>query len=286
MQEPEGDSIRQNSPVTLRQWLDEATLQLAQLGIDSAALEAQVLAAHALSRDRAWLLAHSNEPVQDECLDVLLARRLRREPLAYIVGVREFYGRPFAVSPSVLIPRQETETLVDAGLDVLRDRKKPRILDLGTGSGCLAITLSLERPDAQVNAVDISPRALAIARQNSESLGAKLRLLESDLFAALPRERFDLIVTNPPYVSLGAVLEPEVRDWEPGEALFAGPEGLDLYIRLAREARPWLEPDGLLLVELGDGACRAVKRVFEVQGWQMAGTWRDLMGMERVLGVR
>lgn len=260
--------------------------------MESARLEAQLLAAHALGVDRSFVLAHPDAEVPEDAADVLLQRRSAREPLAYIVGRREFYGRPFAVRPGVLIPRQETETLVDAALGLLpipdtSDRQhagaQTRVLDLGTGSGILAITLKLERPAASVTASDISPQALAVAKENANALGARVRFILSDAFAGLPGERFDLIVTNPPYVAAGATLNQEIAEHEPEVALYSGESGLEFYAMLAALAPEHLSSGGRLMVELGDGTADRVAALFEGKGWRIVGRSRDLLGIERCL---
>ncbi|MBL8059179.1 MAG: peptide chain release factor N(5)-glutamine methyltransferase [Chthonomonas sp.] len=268
--------------MTVGEWVRHATEQLKDAGIATPQLEAQLLAAHALDRDRAWVLAHSHDDAfNEEQLSSCLMHRLSRFPLAYITGWREFYGREFSVDTSVLIPRQETETLVQAALEVLPHGA--HVLDLGTGSGCVAITLKLERPDLDIVACDISDEALAIAERNAERLCADLDFVWSDGFGTFEDERFDAIITNPPYVEADADLEPEVSEWEPAHALFAGPDGLSFYRRLAKEVPKQLTKDGWFLAELGDGQSAAVEEMFEGRTMRL---WRDLGGAARVLGVR
>lgn len=222
------------------------------------------------------MLAHPEAEVPDEASE-LLDRRLRREPLALILGRREFYGRPFLVEPGVLVPRQETETLVDAALDGLGGK----VLDVGTGTGCLAVSIKLERPNWMVAACDIDPVAVRLARKNAERLGATVHVTRSDLFEAFEGVVFGLIVSNPPYIAENAVLPPEVGVHEPERALFAGPDGLDVYRRLAREAKGRLMPWGRLIVELGDGMSASVTDVFESEGWRTGEVRNDLGGMPR-----
>ncbi len=268
--------------MTLRSWLQTAERRLAAAGIESAKLEAQLLAAHARTADRSWVLAHANEEFDASSADALLARREKREPLAYILGYREFYGRRFTVTPDVLIPRQETETLIETAL-ALPIADQARVLDVGVGSGAIAITLKLERPSWQVTAVDISPAALAVAAENARELGADIRLIESDIFSAIPDETFDLIVTNPPYIGVGEPLMPEVANFEPSLALFAGESGLDFYRRLTEESAVHLDADGYLAMEIGHLQSIAVSSLFAVQGWAQAQTVVDLSGIDRVL---
>src|ERR1044072_4019884 len=179
--------------------------RLEAAGIESPALEAQLLAGHVLLVDRTYVLTHPEEEFPELAGETLLQRREGQEPLAYILGEREFFGRRFRVGPGVLIPRQETETLVEAAME---QSDVQSVLDVGTGSGCIAITLKLERPEWEVTAVDISERALDIASDNAKLLGADVRYLLSDGFASLLGESFDLIVTNPPYVGLHEALPP------------------------------------------------------------------------------
>lgn len=247
-------------------------------------MDAALLLADALGRDRSWVLAHGGDELSDASLaDQLLGRRLKREPLAYILGRREFFGREFQVSPAVLIPRQETETLVEAAMAQAPERA--RVLDIGAGSGCVAITLALERPDLHVLAVDVSRPALEVARQNAERLGARVDFIEGDGVEVLQEVGVDLVVTNPPYVGLGESLPPEVAAYEPALALFAGEEGLDFFRLLAGTASNLARPQ-VLLTEIGDGQAPAVARVFVDAGWEEAGAWRDLGGRLRVLAFR
>lgn len=273
--------------MTLGEWVRAAAAKLKEAGIESSQLEAQLLAATALQRPRAWIVAHPEEAVENEALEALLERRTNREPLAYIVGSREFYGREFVVSPAVLIPRQETETLVEAALEFLTSSGgAPRaVLDIGTGSGCVALTLSIERPDCEVVALDVSGGALAIARRNANKLGARqVEFVVGDLFEPLRERRFDLIVTNPPYVATGDDLPPEVSGFEPPQALFSGPTGVEFFERLAKEAASHLLPHGLLLTEVGDGQEDRVTSIFDGLGWHEVLRRKDLSATVRVLG--
>lgn len=264
--------------MTVSEWWRSTAALFREAGFDSATLEAQVLAAHALGKDRSWVLAHPDAQMVDMG-DALAQRRLRHEPLAYLLGWREFYGRRFAVSSAVLIPRHETETLVEAALDRMTS-DHGRALDVGTGSGAIAITLALERPWWEVVATDLSEEALEVARGNAEALGASVRFEQADLF---PREGgFDLIVSNPPYVARGDEVGKDVA-YEPELALYAGETGLEVYERLAREAGRWLAGSGSLMLEIGAGQAGAVVELFERQGWRHAKTRSDLQGIERVL---
>lgn len=268
--------------MTLAEWLAQAEARLSEVGVPEPRLDSQLLAAFGLGQSRSWVLVHPERLVDASQLDDLLARRESREPLAYITGEREFYGRVFRVRPGVLIPRQETETLVEAVMSLA-----PRsILDIGTGSGCLAVTLALELPGSEVMGVDISDAALAVARENGDRLAASVDWLLGDLFAPVAGRRFDVIVSNPPYVNPASELQPEVRSFEPASALFAAEHGLAMYRRLAREAGSCLEPGGSLIVEAGDGMASQIHEVFSAEGWLAIDTRRDLDGHERALTFR
>ena len=255
--------------------------RLVEAGIESPGLEADLLAAHALGRERSWVLAHPGA-LAPKRLEGLLARRLRREPLAYILGWREFYGRRFAVRPGVLIPRQESETLVESALDGMGGN----VLDIGTGSGCLAVTLKLERPNWFVAACDVSPTAVLVARENARSLGAIVIIKRGDLFGPFRGTKFGVVVCNPPYVDPLAPLMPEVGEWEPPEALFAEEGGLAMYRRLAQEAPEHMMGWGRLIFELGDGMSGPVRSIFEGQGWELESVRPDLSGAPRAAVFR
>lgn len=255
-----------------------------------ARLEAQVLAAHSLGVNRAWLIAHGDEPLPPaaaQALSARLARRLAGEPVAYILGRREFHGREFRVTPDVLIPRPETELLVEAALARLPEDRPACVLDLGTGSGCVAISLALERPGCAVTAVDLSPAALAVARDNAARLGARVEFAAGDLFLPLQGRRFDLIVGNPPYV---AVHDPHLTRGdlrsEPRLALASGADGLDAIRAIAAAAPRHLRPGGHLLLEHGWDQPGAVRALLRAAGLAEVATLRDLAGLPRVsLGI-
>jgi len=263
-----------------------AAARLEAAGVESARLEAQLLAAHVLLVDRSWLLTHPEAEFPELAGESVLHRREAREPLAYILGQREFYGRPFRVTPAVLIPRQETETLIEAALNLGKPGETLQVLDIGTGSGCIAVTLKLERPAWQVTAVDLSEAALEVARDNAEILGASVRFVHSNAFESLLGESFDLIVSNPPYIGNDEPLMPEVGSHEPSLALFSGPTGLEFYQRLAEEAPAYLNDGGTLMVEVGHTQAEAVRRVFEGAGWCHRETIADLSGTARVVSVQ
>ena len=267
--------------MTVGEWVAYAESRLASAGIEAARLEAQVLASHVLLMDRSALLAHPEE-FPEFAGEVLLQLREKHEPLAYIVGRREFYGRSFVVSPSVLIPRHETETLIEAALSFGLD--SARVLDVGVGSGAIALTLKLERPSWSVTGVDVSHDALTVAAENAALLDVDVRLLQSDLFSAVAGETFDLIVSNPPYIGeTEKNLSREVREYEPAVALFSGPTGLEFYERLAASAAGYLSPAGRLIVEIGYLQSSVVPDLFTAQGWTVVRTVNDLTGIVRVV---
>lgn len=268
--------------MTLREWLVYAEGRLRALGVDSPRLEAQVLAMHILRVERSFLYAHPEHDFPDLAGEAMLQRRERHEPLAYLVGHREFFGRDFRVTPAVLIPRQDTEILIETALRYPGES----VLDIGTGSGAIAITLKLERPEWHVTAVDISPEALEIALDNAIQLGALVHFHLSDGFEAVLGESFDLIVTNPPYIGRAEPLDREVHAYEPDLALYGGETGLEFYERLAREAPDSLNDGGHLIMEVGYQQAAAVRALFEGAGWEHTETVPDLAGIDRVVVVR
>lgn len=271
--------------------IDDATFRIAAaLGLArrNARLDARVLAAHVLGVDAAWLIAHDTDPLTDThvaAFESLLSRRLEGVPIAYLVGTREFYGRPFQVSPDVLIPRPDTELLVELALARIPPDQALEVLDLGAGSGCIAISLALERPLARVTAVDRSAAALAIARRNAEILNARVEFLTSDWFAALAGRRFDLIVGNPPYIAAADphLARGDVR-FEPLTALAAGHAGLDDLRQLTPASCAHLKPGGVLLLEHGYDQADAVHTLLRESGIAHPQSWADLSGTLRVSG--
>jgi release factor glutamine methyltransferase len=277
--------------VNVARQLDEATLQIgAALGLEKreARIEARALACHAWQVDGAWLIAHDNDLLTDEMLamfQTLLSRRLEGIPIAYLVGSREFYGRPFLVSPDVLIPRPDTELLVELALERIPPDRSVEVLDLGTGTGCIAITLALERPLARVTAVDRSAAALKIAQRNADIFDAPVEFLTSDWFAALADRRFNVIVSNPPYIPASDphLSSGDVR-FEPMAALAAGVDGLDDLRQLIRAARTHLKPGDTLLLEHGYDQADAVKALLRKNGFHNPQSWADLAGILRASG--
>lgn len=246
--------------------------------------DARRLLAHSLGCSHAWLAAHGEVPLsraQADGFADLVARRAEGWPVAYLTGSREFYGRSFAVAPGVLIPRPETELLVELALAQAAGVDAPRLLDLGCGCGCIAITLVRELPRAEVTAVDVSAQALALAARNAASHGAALRLLASDWFASLCGERFDLIVSNPPYVAEG---DPHLADlrFEPRLALVAAEQGLAAIRRIVAGAKKHLVAGGALLLEHGYDQAGAVRELLAEAGYADIEQRADLAGILRV----
>jgi release factor glutamine methyltransferase len=266
--------------------LRRATDHLAARGSPSARLDAEVLMAHALDVDRLALYTGHDRPLTADELAAyrsLVARRARREPVAYLTGRRAFRRLEVAVSPAVLVPRPETEVLVEWALEIA-----PRggaALDWGTGSGAVALAIADERPDLRVTALERSPAALAVARANDP--GGTVEWLASDGFAAVAGRRFDVVAANPPYLAEGdlAAAEPELA-FEPREALVAGATGFEALEALAREAPAHLELGGWLLAEVGVGQSREVERRFRAAGLVEVGSRADLAGTPRVVGGR
>jgi release factor glutamine methyltransferase len=250
-------------------------------------LDAEVLLAHLLKWDQAALLTHPERNLslaESAQFERLLERRLACEPMQYITGSQEFFGLLFEVSPDVLIPRSETEHLVEAVLE--RVEPNPRIVDVGTGSGAIAVALAHTLPRSQVTAVDLSSAALAVARRNAEQHGVigRVQFLQSDLLAAIDTSDFDVVVSNPPYVAEGEVLEPQVSNYEPHSALYAGPTGLEVYARLIPQARKVLKPNGWLMLEIGYGQSPALLKL--LSDWTDVSFIDDLQGIPRVVQAR
>lgn len=252
------------------------------------ASEARLLLGHLLGRNSAWLEAHRDDAVTiGSDYAALVERRACGEPIAYLIGMREFYGRDFAVTPEVLIPRPETELLVDLAKSKVGAGGTAAILDLGTGSGCIAVTLALELPAARVTAADVSPAALAVARGNAGRLGAQVEFVESDWFAALPPQRFGMIVANPPYVAAGDphLAAGDLR-FEPQTALTDHADGLAAIRRIIADAPDWLADGGWLLFEHGHDRDAVVRDLLAAAGITAIEQHRDLAGRVRASGGR
>jgi release factor glutamine methyltransferase len=280
--------------MNLRQSLTAATQQLAtdeHLRAE-APRDAELLLLHTLQISRATLLAHPDDELTSDQLYLYersIHRRLAHEPVQYIIGQQEFFGLALHVTPAVLIPRPETEHLVESVLARLPHDHPVSIADVGTGSGAIAIALAVHLPEAHITALDLSTEALHIAQLNAENhdVAQRIRFLQSDLFAALPPgAAFDAIVSNPPYVPTSdrADLHPQVREHEPAAALFAGPEGLDIYRRLIPEAHALLKPQGLLALEFGQGQHPSLTSL--LANWHDLTFLNDLQQIPRVALAR
>jgi release factor glutamine methyltransferase len=270
------------------------TVAAAQLASDehlraTATRDAELLLLHILQIPRVALIAHPNReltPDQRSLYENRIARRLRHEPVQYITGQQEFYGLTFKVTPAVLIPRPETEHLVETVLKLLPANEPLRIADIGTGSGAIAIALAVHLPQANITALDISTKALAVARTNAREhhVANRIRFLQSDLLSALDHEAetLDAIVSNPPYIPEADrnTLHPQVRDHEPATALFAGETGLDIYRRLIPQAYSALKPNGLLALEIGHDQRDAIASL--LQSWHNVSFVNDLRQIPRV----
>jgi len=308
----------------IRAALKEGMAQLRAAQIPSYTLAAELLLMHALERDRAWMYGHPEEsldPAAAEKFRALIARRAAGEPVQYLTGKQEFWGLEFEVTPAVLIPRPETEHVVEVALarlgergikihmDTGAPRETLRVADVGTGSGCLAVALAWELPHAEVLATDISAPALEIARRNAARHGVaeRVHFLQRDLLTGLAqtdpsgvvarhamaastqnRPLFDLIVSNPPYIARNEAeqLQREVRDHEPHAALFGGPTGTEMYQRLIDQARDQLRDHGILVLELGHDSAERVRGIFDAQpAWTKVAITMDLAGIPRVLAA-
>jgi release factor glutamine methyltransferase len=274
---------------TLRsdQALEQATRELAAEAIPNALQDAQLLLLHAAGINRASLIAHPDRTLSDQELNryrQFIARRRRHEPIQYITGERDFYGLTFKVTPDVLIPRPETEHLVEAALERIPADTPSRIVDVGTGSGAIAIALAVARPLLKILATDISTAALETAKSNAAAHGVneRVRFCESDLLAGLEQGRLDMVVSNPPYIASGEreTLDAEVREFEPATALFAGPTGVEIYERLIPQAANALKQEGWLLMEIGAGQQLQLSQL--LKDWSNVSFIPDLQGISRV----
>ncbi|MGH9576071.1 MAG: peptide chain release factor N(5)-glutamine methyltransferase [Terriglobales bacterium] len=279
----------------LRQALNSGIEKLESAHVGSPRMNAEVLLMFVLACDRAYLYAHPEREVTAAELaryDEALAERARGRPSQYITGHQEFWGLDLIVSPAVLIPRPETEHVVETVLELVRDAAPSaqlRIVDVGTGSGCIALALAKELPRAEVHALDISVAALEIARANAArlELGGRIVFQRSDLLAAVPvGTMFDFVVSNPPYVGEAEPekVQREVREFEPRVAVFAGEKGLEVYQRLIPQARERLKPGGWLVMEIGYSIEEAVRAL--LSGWSEVRVTHDLQGIPRVVAAR
>jgi release factor glutamine methyltransferase len=284
--------------LTIAEALREAATRLRVAGLEEPRREAGTLLAHALGRDRAFLITHADDlltAAQASGFRASVERRAAGEPFQYIAGRQEFYGLEFEVGPGVLIPRPETELLVEEALKLLKGSDAPLLCDVGTGSGCIAVALLHGRRDARGFALDLSPAALAFAARNAARHGVdeRLRLLVSDCFEALRGGahggvRFDLVASNPPYIAESDIdgLQKEVREHEPRLALTPGGDGLAVIRRLLAEAPAFLKPGGHLLIEIGFGQHEQVASLFDPAVWTLLDIHRDLQGIPRTAALR
>ena len=259
--------------------------------IEPARLTAEVLLAHVLKKDRLHLYVNHDQPLtpgEREAFKALIRLRVQGTPTQYLTGRQEFWSMEFVVAPGVLIPRPETEHLVEATIERAKTLEHPAIVDIGTGSGAIAISLHKELPQAAISASDISETALNIARRNAETLfpnGHRITFVQGDLFAPFVGQSFDLIVSNPPYLSAQeyAELAQEIREHEPLNAIWGGEDGLDAYRRLIAEAANYARPSGWLLLEIGNTQAEAVTQLCQENGWTVEQVIKDYAGLDRVV---
>lgn len=278
---------------TIAVLLSQAEEILQGSSVPDAGRQAVSLMQFALGRDRAFLIAHPEYELnlrEQELFGSVVLRRSRREPLQYIVGKQEFYGLDLVVNPDVLIPRPETEILVERAIEIIGTTRPTSILEIGVGSGCISIAILKHCPAASGMGVDISDRAITVAQQNASmhDVNGRLRLLQSDVFSDVGPESFDLIVSNPPYVPKSDLdgLQPEVRDHEPVLALTDGETGLTIIERIVGGAPEHLKPSGYLLVEIGFGQSEKVRGMTETGAWGTVDLLADLQGVPRILSAR
>jgi release factor glutamine methyltransferase len=284
--------------LTIAEALLDAAERLRKSGVAEARREAGSLLSHALARDRTFLITHADERLTAEQLHTYLSlveRRASGEPLQYIKGTQEFYGLDFEVTPDVLIPRPETELLVETALEILKGTRSPLLCDVGTGSGCIAVSLLHTRTDGRALALDVSPSALEVAARNAarNDVADRITFLVSDCFDALAsvehgETRFDLIASNPPYVAEGDLeeLQREVREHEPRVALTPGGDGLSVIRRLVSEAPRYLKPGGHMLLEIGFDQHESVAALIDARVWTLDDIRRDLQGIPRTVVLR
>ncbi len=302
-----GGESRPTLPTQLdvRAALKEAMGRLRAAQVSSHTLAAELLLMHALGRDRTWLYTNPESVLDVSAVGTyfaLVARRAAGEPTQYLTGRQEFWGLEFEVTPAVLIPRPETEHVIEVALERLGARgikidmitgapsPKLRVADVGTGSGCIAVALARELPHAEITATDISAAALEVAQRNAalQAVVNRVHFIECDLLTGIVGAPFDLIVSNPPYVarSDSATLAREVRDHEPHAALFGGPTGVEIYSRLIEQAGALLRAGGILVLELGYNSADEVRKMFHVQHhWANVSVTNDLAGIPRVLAA-
>lgn len=260
---------------------------VALLSTEEAMLEAQLLLQHVLNVNRAWLIAHESDELTSEqflAFEVLLQRRISGEPIAYILGNREFFGLNLKVTPDTLIPRPDTEILVESALEKIPKNQPDKILDLGTGTGAIALAIAKNRPNAHVTAVDFSENALKVAQENAKNLAIQnVTFFQSDWFSAMQNQRFDVIVSNPPYIENddAHVNQGDLR-FEPKSALTSGADGLDDIRHIVRESLTFLNPQGWLMLEHGYNQAEKVRERMSASGFTEVVTIKDYGGNDRV----
>ncbi|MEP6707492.1 MAG: peptide chain release factor N(5)-glutamine methyltransferase [Pyrinomonadaceae bacterium] len=280
--------------LSIAQAVLEATPVLRAAGVPEASREAGSLLAHTLARDGAFIITHSDEALSEQFIKMFreyVARRAAGEPLQYITGHQAFFNLDFEVTRDVLIPRPETELLVEVALDLLSGADESSVCDVGTGSGCIAITILRERLSARAVGLDISLPALQVAQKNASRHGVadRFRLVASDRFSSLDTgQSFSMIVSNPPYVSTAAFpeLQREVREYEPRTALLAGSDGLSVIRRLLEEAHHYLVESGYFLFEIGFDQHEMVERLIDTSRWELLEIHKDLQGIPRTVALR
>jgi release factor glutamine methyltransferase len=291
-------AIAQESPLPMRRALLWAAQLLRQAGLDNSQLDAEVLLRHVLDMEKEQLYMNGDAAIsagKEAKFRELLQRRSRREPVAHITGHKEFWSLDFVVTPAVLIPRPETELLVEVALQFVRrlaSISSVKVLDIGTGSGVISVCLAKEQREIKIVAVDISPVALDTARVNAGRHGVadRIRFLPGDLFAPVKAapQTFDLIVSNPPYIRSGelSMLAPEIREWEPMIALDGGADGIDTYRRMIKEAHEYLVPGGSIVLEIGAEMASTVAELFSRSGcYRPASVYQDYAGKDRVIAA-
>ncbi|MEN6371550.1 MAG: peptide chain release factor N(5)-glutamine methyltransferase [Armatimonadota bacterium] len=278
---------------TIAEELVSAMHSFAQAGIETPQLDAEVLMAHVVGSPRVYVITHQDRVLTEDELcryRNFTARRAKREPLAYITGKKEFWALSFDVTSAVLVPRPETETLVETALSTLRERENPLIADIGVGSGIIAVSLAVELPDAVVYATEISSGAVEIARRNAlkHQVEVRVDILEGDLLDPLPEKvkgKLDAVVSNPPYIPSEEIdhLQPEITGYEPRGALDGGPDGMDYHRRILESSREWLKPGGWVHMEIGKGQGEAVSAYARELGYINTKVINDLAGIDRVV---
>jgi len=276
--------------MNIAQALEKGATSLRDGGIPEPEREASLLLRLVMKCDAAFVIAHPEhrlDAVQSILFKAVLKRRAAHEPFQYISGKQEFYGLEFDVSPEVLIPRPETEILVEAAVDRFKGVESFRFLEIGVGSGCISVALLANLPNATSIGVDISEQALAVAQKNAEKHGVsdRLNLIRSDLFKNVPEEQFDAIFSNPPYIPGADIetLQPEVRDKEPRSALDGGVDGLDIVRSIIGGSVKFLKPPGVLMIEIGFGQSEAVSGLVDTSSWQTPDFLKDLQGIDRIV---